>query len=312
MNYYPFHIGDYASATRHLSWDEDLAYRRLLDVYYTTEKPLPADLRQVCRLVLATSETQRKAVEIVLTEFFVLAEEGWASVRADAEIELMRDKQTQNETRDSHERERMKRHRDRRAEMFDALRQVEIIPAWDIGMKELQRLYDDNCNAPATHLQRTCNVSGKAPATAIPIPTPIPIPNTGESAPKSRPTQSCPQAFFVDGPMRAWAKENAPLVDIEVATASFRDHTFKTAMTDWDGAWRNWLRKDQQFALDRQRPRLQSVGADVARLTVPGSTEPDPALEKIKRDAQAAAPMPSQIRERLQQLRAQQELTHAA
>ena len=27
MNYYPFHIGDYLSATRHLSWEEDAAYR---------------------------------------------------------------------------------------------------------------------------------------------------------------------------------------------------------------------------------------------------------------------------------------------
>ena len=25
MNYYPFHIGDYVSATRHLTWDEDAA-----------------------------------------------------------------------------------------------------------------------------------------------------------------------------------------------------------------------------------------------------------------------------------------------
>ena len=40
MNYYPFHIGDYLSATRHLSWEEDAAYRRLLDTYYTTEKPV--------------------------------------------------------------------------------------------------------------------------------------------------------------------------------------------------------------------------------------------------------------------------------
>lgn len=93
MNYYPFHIGDYASATRHLSWDEDLAYRRLLDVYYTTEKPLPGDLRQVCRLVLATTDAQREAVEVVLAEFFELTDDGWMSARADVEIATMRDKQ---------------------------------------------------------------------------------------------------------------------------------------------------------------------------------------------------------------------------
>ena len=42
MNYYNFHIGDYARRTRHLSVIEDLFYRRLLDLYYTTEAPLVA------------------------------------------------------------------------------------------------------------------------------------------------------------------------------------------------------------------------------------------------------------------------------
>lgn len=93
LNYYPFHIGDYLSATRHLSWEEDAAYRRLLDTYYTTEKPLPADLRAVCRLVLATTEGQREAVRVVLEEFFRQTDEGWINTRADAEIEAMRDKQ---------------------------------------------------------------------------------------------------------------------------------------------------------------------------------------------------------------------------
>ena len=71
MNYYPFHIGDYASATRHLSWEEDLAYRRLLDWCYTSEKPLPNDIAKVCRLVVATTDAQRVAVETVLSEFSV-------------------------------------------------------------------------------------------------------------------------------------------------------------------------------------------------------------------------------------------------
>jgi uncharacterized protein YdaU (DUF1376 family) len=93
VNYYPFHIGDYLSATRHLSWEEDAAYRRLLDTYYTTEKPLPNDLRQVCRLVLATTETQREAVQTVLEEFFEATENGWINARADAEIATMREKQ---------------------------------------------------------------------------------------------------------------------------------------------------------------------------------------------------------------------------
>ena len=86
MNFYPFHIGDYASATRHLSWLEDAAYRRLLDVYYVREEPLPTDIRQVYRLVVASTEEHREAVDIVLAEFFKLTPEGYRHSRCDAEI----------------------------------------------------------------------------------------------------------------------------------------------------------------------------------------------------------------------------------
>ncbi|RPP48164.1 hypothetical protein IPC1156_32430, partial [Pseudomonas aeruginosa] len=38
MNFYPFHPGDYMLRTAHLEPLEDLAYRRLLDLYYVGEK----------------------------------------------------------------------------------------------------------------------------------------------------------------------------------------------------------------------------------------------------------------------------------
>lgn len=47
--------------------------------------------------------------------------------------------------------------------------------------------------------------------------------------------------------MREWAVENAPAVDVDLATAKFKDHTFKTGITDWKAAWRNWLRNEQSF-----------------------------------------------------------------
>lgn len=90
MNYYPFHIGDYASATRHLTWDEDMAYRRLIDAYYTRETPIPTDMRQVYRLVMATTEDQRQAVDTILNEFFTYTDDGWVNSRCDAEIEAFR------------------------------------------------------------------------------------------------------------------------------------------------------------------------------------------------------------------------------
>lgn len=62
-------------------------------MYYTTEKPLPAELRAVYRLVIAGTDEQREAVENVLNEFFVLTDAGWINTRADTEIDAMREKQ---------------------------------------------------------------------------------------------------------------------------------------------------------------------------------------------------------------------------
>ena len=86
MNFYSFHIGDYASKTRHLSWEEDIAYRRLIDVYYGSEKPLPADKKLVYRLVVAVSSKQKQAVDAVLGEFFELHSDGYHNARCDAEL----------------------------------------------------------------------------------------------------------------------------------------------------------------------------------------------------------------------------------
>lgn len=86
MNYYPFHIGDYVSATAHLEPLEDLAYRRMLDTYYTTEKALPLDVAAVCCMVGAETEDQRIAVCTVLDEFFERTTVGWINRRCEREI----------------------------------------------------------------------------------------------------------------------------------------------------------------------------------------------------------------------------------
>lgn len=92
MNYYEHHLGDYAQATAHLSMLEDACYSRMLRWYYAEEKPLPAELRAVCRIVRASTEDEREAVRIVLEEFFVLEADGWHQKRADQEIERYRAK----------------------------------------------------------------------------------------------------------------------------------------------------------------------------------------------------------------------------
>jgi len=90
MNFYPFHLGDYASHTAHLEPMEDLAYRRMLDLYYLREGPLPANADEVARLIRMRSEVD--AVSCVLNEFFTLADDGWRHARCDEEIAKMQDK----------------------------------------------------------------------------------------------------------------------------------------------------------------------------------------------------------------------------
>jgi len=96
MNYYSFHIGDYASHTRHLSLIEDLAYRRLLDAYYLVERPLNASITSVARQL--NMRKYEKEIKQVLEEFFQLTNIGWVNQRADREIRHYRSKieQTSN------------------------------------------------------------------------------------------------------------------------------------------------------------------------------------------------------------------------
>lgn len=84
MHYYNFNIGDYASHTRHLTLMEDLAYRRLLDLYYLHERPLNVDATLVAKQVGMRDEAA--TVRDVLNEFFERTEEGYKNPRADREI----------------------------------------------------------------------------------------------------------------------------------------------------------------------------------------------------------------------------------
>ncbi|AUR81328.1 protein of unknown function DUF1376 [Vibrio phage 1.003.O._10N.286.48.A2] len=81
MHYYQFNIGDYASSTQHLDDMEDLAYRRMLDLYYQKELPLPEDVKQIARLI--RMRTHCECIESVLQEFFELTKDGYINAGAD-------------------------------------------------------------------------------------------------------------------------------------------------------------------------------------------------------------------------------------
>ena len=84
MHYYKFNIKDYAVSTPHLTNEEDLCYRRLLDLYYLTEKPITGAMHVLCRRL----NCDEKTIQTVLEEFFVLDGEEWHHGRCDEEIAL--------------------------------------------------------------------------------------------------------------------------------------------------------------------------------------------------------------------------------
>jgi uncharacterized protein YdaU (DUF1376 family) len=77
MHYYQFNIGDYRSATAHLSNDEDLTYRRLLDMYYDSEQKIPLDTQWVARRI----RMEPAVVRDVLNDMFTKDEDGWFHAR---------------------------------------------------------------------------------------------------------------------------------------------------------------------------------------------------------------------------------------
>jgi len=67
MHFFEWNIGEYAKKTQHLTNEEDLAYRRALEMYYDSEKPLLTDgLATLSRRL----RVDQQALQNVLSEFF--------------------------------------------------------------------------------------------------------------------------------------------------------------------------------------------------------------------------------------------------
>lgn len=71
MHSYHHNIKTFNNATRHLTRVERSLYRDLIELYYDSEKPLPADnFDRLARLALANSDDEKAALRYVLSEFF--------------------------------------------------------------------------------------------------------------------------------------------------------------------------------------------------------------------------------------------------
>ncbi|NBR22975.1 MAG: DUF1376 domain-containing protein [Micrococcales bacterium] len=203
MHYFQFNIGDYKSHTTHLSLLEDIAYRRLLDLYYLHERPLNSGVAHVARQIgMREHETE---VQTVLEEFFKLTEDGWVNKRADLVIEDYRAK---------------------------------IQQASKAGKASAERRLSKRSTVVATDVQP--NIKQET------------ITKKQEPSFAKRPAKKCPKDFEVTDDMKTWVKTECPLVDYAEQTKVFRDYEFTAAKSDWVGTWRNWMRKANQFAAEKQ------------------------------------------------------------
>jgi uncharacterized protein YdaU (DUF1376 family) len=91
MHYYQFHIGDYRASTAHLSNEEDLAYRRLIDMYYDLEGPIPLDMEWVAKRI----RVEPSVIRDVLNDMFTYTPDGYFHARCDQEIAHYRGKKDQ-------------------------------------------------------------------------------------------------------------------------------------------------------------------------------------------------------------------------
>lgn len=84
MHYYKFNIKDYSYATIRMSLMEDLAFRRMLDLFYETEKPLPFEIANIARLI--GMRDHQEEIRNILNDFWTETESGWINQRAFEEV----------------------------------------------------------------------------------------------------------------------------------------------------------------------------------------------------------------------------------
>ena len=239
MNYYEHHIGDYDSATAHLSLTEDGVYRRLICLYYRTEQPLPADTKAVCRLVRAASKQERDTVADVLGEFFQLAQDGWHNERCDQEIARFQDKQAK------------------------AKRSAEA--RWSAQRSQSE----GNANAYANASTRTdANASADAMRTHsegnAPRARPQ-TPDTNHQTPEERRGRATalPPTWTLPDEWAEWCRQTRPDLDPKLTAERFRDFWVAKPgkdgrKLDWLATWRNWVRNE------RPGPRASLAQAEPA------------------------------------------------
>lgn len=182
MHHYQFHINDFNASTRHLSHVERALYRDLIDMYYSTEKPITADLARLERVLLVKTDDEKQALQNVLADFFVVkklkgdAEPCYHNARIDRELKNYKHRQTpsnknqtpSNATSNDHQTpsndcqtdsDRQTTYKNKVAFLVKSLKDKGIKANARMKIAELQTLFDTHCKQTSNDHQTPSNTS---------------------------------------------------------------------------------------------------------------------------------------------------------
>lgn len=265
MHYYQFNIGDYKSHTEHLSEMEDLAYRRLLDWYYLHECPLPLDLNEIARQIRMRSHSD--CIAVVLREYFQETENGFIHNRADKEIAKAGEK-SNKASQSAKARWQQKSNKNK-----------------DLGndANALQTQFESNATQDTIHITQDTKPKKKKATEVAVIPDWMPLEAWEEFLKMRRRIKRSPTEHAKDLIIRKLDGFRQKGQDVKAILE-------KSITSSWQDVFE--LRELAQKIFSQQ-------AADIARVTVPGNSDPDPALVKIAEDRKKAVPMPEYIRNQI-------------
>jgi uncharacterized protein YdaU (DUF1376 family) len=251
VNFYKRHLGDYSKDTPHLPMMEHGAYALLLDYYYATERPLPAEITEIYRFTRAMSKAEQKAVQNVVGQFFPISEDGLRhNKRADEEIEKW--SMISLHAKSSAESRWMRTHipTHKKSDANAMRTQCERIPKRNASHKPLAISQE-----PITKNQKEKLMSRQI-----------------RDRSKERGTRLAKDWQLPDS-WKEWAIKEHPAWsedDMQQVAITFRDYWLakpgaQARKVDWELTWRNWVRKEPEMKGNGKTPWWTSEQATLGK-----------------------------------------------
>jgi hypothetical protein len=169
-----------------------------------------------------------------------------------------------------------------------------INPRADEEITKYRKFSEDGKKGAAARWHKGTNGEANSPPNATPMATNNQEPITNNHKPISRATKGSRLStdFLLPEDWTEFCQTERPDLNPQKVFDGFKDYWVAKAgaqgvKLDWTATWRNWVRNQRQ---ERLNP------ADIAKVTVPSSSQRDPALQKLDDDYKTAKPNPEILR----------------